>query len=298
MPELGLDQVPRLSQATGLGLAARRVVEGLYGGRHRSPSLGAATEFHDHRPYQPGDDLRQIDWKAYGRSDHLLIRRYQEERDLPVTLVLDRSASMAYGRPNKFDWARLAATAIALLAIDQGDRVRLAAGLHSLDLWTGDLGGPAAAEACCQQLADLHTGAAEDLSALLADVGSRLERRSLLIVFSDLLAPTTVELARAFGALRARGHDLVAIQVLDRSELDLPRDWGPSRLHDPEERCDALVADPAALAESYGVRLQAHLADCRRLLAAVHGDLVLAATDRDVGQVLGDWLHQRERRTA
>ena len=293
----GIATIPRLSQAAGLELAARRIVEGLYVGRHRSPYTGPATEFNDHRAYQPGDDLRSVDWKAYGRSDHLLIRRYREERDLPLALVLDTSASMAYGAqrngaPDKSTWAGLAAAVLGLLALDQSDRVRLVAGSADIEQCSAEHGGAAGAAALVYALAELTWRGAGDLPRLLTGLGGRLTRRTLVVVISDLIC-SPAELVRPLGALAARGHDLAVIQVLDRAEISLPADWGLSRLSDPEGRISPLTCDADAAKDGYDEAVRGHLAECRRVVAGCRGDHVLGVTDQPVVDVLGGWLHRR-----
>lgn len=290
-----LASIPRLSASGSLELAARRVVEGLYAGRHRSPFHGPAVEFADHRAYQPGDDLKSVDWKVLARSDHLLVRRYREERDLPLTLVLDTSASMAYGAPAKDAWARLACAALGWLAIDQGDRVRLVHGAAQVDGRSPDLGGPGAVPRLVALLGHLPTAGASDLPRLLADLGARLERRTLLVVVSDLLVDPA-ELAKPLGALAARGHDLALIQVLDRSECALPAEWGAALLTDPEGRHGDVPCDADAAKAGFDTAMRDHVQACRRVAAGCRADHELAVTDEGAADVLGRWLHRRWRR--
>jgi uncharacterized protein (DUF58 family) len=276
-----LAAVPRLAD---LELSARRVVEGLYAGRHRSPYAGAAVEFADHRPYQPGDDLRLIDWRVAARRDTLLLRRHHEERDLPLALLLDTSASMAYGSPTKHDHARLAAAALGLLAIEQGDRLRLITD-HSDDACTTPT-------ALCAHLDRCPATGAAALAQLCDRAATRLRRRTLVVVFSDLLTDPAL-CGAALGRLAGRGHDLALIQVLDRSELALPADWGRCQLRDPEGQLPERACDASAVKDAYDAAMQDHLAACRRMAHAVQADHVLLPTDVSVAQVLGDWLRRR-----
>jgi len=290
-----LVDVPRLANAADLELAARRIVEGLYAGRHRSPFTGSAVEFSDHRAYQPGDDLRAVDWKAFARSDHLLIRRYHEERDLPLVLVVDSSASMDYGDPSKAGWASTAAAALALLAVDQGDRVRLACGAATLDSISPEVGGAGGVSRLLLQLAAATPRGPSDLPRLLDDLARRLERRTVVVLISDLLvAPAT--LAVPLGALAARGHELSAIQILDRTEIELPAAWGLSALADPEGATAPLTCDAAAAKPGYDALMQNHLSACRALLASCRGDHLLASTAEHVADALGGWLRRRRKR--
>lgn len=295
MSDLRIADTPRLAQSGQLELAARRVLEGLRAGRHRSPYLGPATEFADHRPYLAGDDLRTVDWKAYARSDHLLVRRYREERDLPLLLLVDSSASMDYGEPRKADWAVLAAATLGLLAVDQGDRVALAAGGDGLAEIHAAAGGPPAAQALCARLAGLRFRGGTDLARTLQTLAQQLRRRSLVVLLSDALVEPA-PLARAFGALGARGHEGALLQVLDRSELSLPADWGEVRLEDPELGGAAVALDSAAAKAGYDARMARHIEEIARACAGCRVEHVLALTDRAVADALGAWLHRRRRR--
>ncbi len=286
--------IPRLS-AADLELSARRVVEGLYAGRHRSPFTGSAVEFRDHRAYQPGDDLRAVDWKAFARSDQLLVRRYQEERDLPVVLLLDTSASLDFGAPSKADWCAQAAAALALLVIDQGDRVRVAAGAAALTVMTPSAGGPAAMPALATALAGLTPVGRGDLPVLLTGLAARLERRALIVLLSDLLTDAAT-LAQPLASLAGRGHDLAVVQVLERSEVALPADWGRSQFTDPEGVVAAVTSDTALAKRGYDAAMAAHLQACRQVCAGCRCDHQLAITDEDVGAVLGRWLARRQGR--
>lgn len=291
MTALTVQTIPRLSQGT-LELAARRAVEGLYAGRHRSPFTGSAVEFSDYRQYQPGDDLRAVDWKAYGRSDHLLIRRYREERDLPLVLVLDASASMDYGDPHKGDWAKVAVAALTLLALDQGDRVRLVINGKPV---TAELGGPMALPKVCAALESVRWHEGRDAANSAVDLANVLRRRTLVVFVGDLLAPPS-ELAKPFGALAARGHELACLQVLERSELSLPAAWGACAVRDPEGRVPDISCDANDVKIAYDAAIQAHLTACRQTLAGCRADHHLAPTDHPVADVLGAWLHRRRQR--
>jgi uncharacterized protein (DUF58 family) len=284
-----LNDVPRLARVGGLELAARRVLDGLGGGRHRAPALGAASEFHDHRAYQPGDDLRHLDWRVAARTDHLRIRRYREDRELPLVLLLDTSASMAWGAPDKLATAALLAAVLGLLACDQGDRVRLVRGGEAP---TASLGGPVGARTLCTLLDQARGAGAADPAELLASTGARLERRSLLVLLSDFLQPPT-RLATVAASLVARGHEVVALQVLDRQEVDLPAAWAATTLVDPEGRHPLLAVDAAAAKAGYDAAMRAHREGLARALAGARAELVTCLTDESPALILGTWLRRR-----
>jgi uncharacterized protein (DUF58 family) len=251
-------------------------------------------DFAEHRPYQPGDELRSIDWRAFGRTDRLLIRRYQDDRQLPLSVVLDSSASMAYGKPAKDDIAKLAAAALALMAIDQGDTVQVMAGANSAH-WTPALSSASAAGRACETLFASVSRGTVDLAQVMQQVGDSLRRRTLVVLFSDLL--TEVEpLAEVAAAMAARGHEVAVIQVLDRSEIDLPTQWGRVTLKDPEGSVPEFTCDAGRAKVAFDLAMAAHVDHCRSVLSAARADHLLLVSDEDVAQALGTWLAQRRRR--
>jgi uncharacterized protein (DUF58 family) len=293
---LAAHEIPRLP-AAALELAARRALEGRRGGRHRSPFHGSAVEFSDHRAYLPGDDLRHLDWRILARRDQLLTRRYREERSLPLLLVLDTSSSMAWGEPAKLDHARICLAALAILALEQGDEVRLAGGATGLNALAEPLCGEAAsAEACRRLAACTAASGAGDAVALASAAASRLPRRHLVILASDLLDADPAGLGRCLGAAAARGHECAVLQVLARAELALPAEWGACQIADPEGRVESFACDAGGAKRAYDAAIAAHLEACRRACHAAGADHRLAATDEPPAALLGRWLAARRAR--
>lgn len=292
---LTLREVPRLP-AAAVELAARRALEGHRGGRHRSPFHGSAVEFSDHRAYLPGDDLRHLDWRILARRDQMLTRRYREERSLPLLLVLDTSASMAFGEPAKADHARIVLAALAILALEQGDEVRIAAGADGIAAIAEPLCGSGAAAEACRRLADAPGGSAGDPVRVLADGPRRLQRRHLVIAASDLLDADPAALGRALGAAHARGHECAVLQVLACAELSLPAAWGACAVSDPEGRTAAFACEAADAKRAYDAAIAAHAEACARACAAACADHRLAPSDEAPAALLGRWLAARRAR--
>lgn len=278
--------VPRFARGQGLELAARQAVDGLYAGRHRSPRFGSSMDFADHRPYQDGDELRAIDWKVYARSDRLLVRRWHDDRQLPVALLLDTSASMAYGAPAKGDIARLTAAILGLLALDQKDKLRLflAAKTERYE--------PRDAVHLCATLglvSDAGSGAA---AQVLGTATQRLQQRHLLVVFSDFLDDLTA-LSLSLSELIAKGHEVACVQILDRTELSLPVAWGPSRFTDPEQTHPTIDGNANDLSEAYADALRDHQRLLMALCAEAGADHLIIPTDGNIVEILGSWLARR-----
>lgn len=286
--------IPRLSRSAGLELRARTLIQGLRAGRHRSPQAGASLEFADHRAYQPGDELRTIDWKAYARSDHLLVRRYIDERSLPLVLVVDASASMRYGTPSKLAGAQFAAAILGLLALDQGDEVRLFGAGETLIPFGKALSGAQAGRRLAGLLVELPEERRVAWNICLDALAGTLRRRSLVVLCSDLLVDPAA-LASPLAALRGRGHDLACLQFLDRSELELPAEWTATNLVDPEGDHPDLPCHAESMRSEYAEALASHLDACRRLCAAARADHLLVAGDKQLVTVLGSWLARRGR---
>eukprot|EP00752_Nemacystus_decipiens_P013964 g12400.t1 len=272
----------------GLYFAAKQLVDGLYTGRHASPLRGGGIEFHDYRPYTPGDDLRAIDWKRYGRTDRYYLKRYRRETDLNLHILVDGSASMDFAAlhakppaapPTKYAVAQQLAAALTTLAIRQGDR----AGLGVFD----------------KQLRCLHppTGSMRQLRIMLADVEqaqpaegqadlaaslhqlthSLRGRKAAIAIVSDLLDETD-PMMDVFDRLRFTGHEVLVFQVLSPDELALPTDSRGLRLIDPESG-PAVNTQPQQIVSSYQTLIQQHLGTVRRSLAARGMDYTLVNTN-------------------
>jgi uncharacterized protein (DUF58 family) len=289
-----LGRTPRLSRAHGLELAARRRLAGAWAGRHRTALIGSSLDPAEHRDYQPGDDLARIDWKAYARSDRLTVRRFHDERQLPLCVLLDDSASMAYGTPTKAEVAQLLAAMLALLALDQGDAVRVAPGGEAAG-WTPWLGGPSGAVAACTRLVAVAQRPRYDPAAALALAATRLERRCLIVLISDLLDPPEA-LADSAAQAAARGHEVACWRVLDRSELDLPAAWGDCLLSDPEQDTEPVPCSAAQAKAGYDRAFAAHAGELHRRLAGARADLALLRCGDDPGHALAGWLAARRLR--
>ena len=293
----------------GLMFTARRLVDGLYVGAHPSPRSGPGTEFHDYRPYVPGDDPGAVDWKLFGRTDRHYIRRYQRYTDLNLYLMVDVSASMNFaslgprGRPlqsdiapTKLDYARQLAAAIAMLTIRQSDRVgiglfdsTLRAHLPVGGTWNHLQRVIAAAEA-----AEPGVGPG-DVGASLRQVFPLLRRRTLLVLISDLLDDPTAAggLFDGLARIRHARSEVTVFQILSPQELNLQA-IGPSRLQlvDAETRRQVATHVPT-VASRYASLMRQHLDQIRRGCAARGADHQLLSTSQPMVESLRAYLARR-----
>ncbi|MEZ6073032.1 MAG: DUF58 domain-containing protein [Pirellulales bacterium] len=288
-----------LASLEGLELRARSIVEGFVSGKHRSPHRGFSVEFAEHREYAPGDDLRRLDWKVFGRTDKLYLKQYEEETNLACHLVVDTSESMAYRGPDaalsKLDYGRCLAAALAHLVLRQQDAVGAVTFDHQIRALLRPSNNPAHLKAVIQTLE--QAGHADDsgIGDVLADVAERLNKRSLVVVISDLFDDESAIL-RGLERLRHRRHDVIVMHTLDRAELDFPfRDI--ARFRDLESS-GAVVADPRVLRRAYQDEINQFLQRIGTGCRSRHVDYAQMTTDAPLDLALSAFLARRLGRVA
>ncbi|MHB1843951.1 MAG: DUF58 domain-containing protein [Deltaproteobacteria bacterium] len=295
---------PRLlARLSSLNLRARAVVEGLLSGLHKSPHQGQSVEFSEHKEYSPGDEIRHVDWKAYGKFDRYYIKRFEHETNLRAYLVVDASASMATGSGplTKLEVAATAAAALALLLVRQQDQV----GLCLLQGGKVELVPPrssaAHAKAIVERLSEARPEGITDLAAAAQLLAERARRRSLILVFSDLFEggagdPVLQPGLRDLLQLRALSNELSFFHVLDPAELLFPFE-DPTLFLDMEgDR--RLEANPLELRDGYLEELGRFLDRTRSLCRERDSDYELLRTDEPLDQSLVRFLARRGRRGA
>lgn len=286
-----------LAALGGLEFVTRKVVEGFLAGLHRSPHRGFSVEFAEHRAYQPGDDLRYIDWRMFGRSDRYYIKQYEEETNLRSYLFLDASASMAWSSlpgelPPKLWYAKQLALSLALLLLRQGDGVGLIGFDSAIRTQIAPRGGRRHWQDLLRGAESLVAAGGTDAASALQDIAGRLQRRGLVILFSDLLVdPESTRLSLKF--LRHRGHEVLVFHLIDPGELELPgvRD---ARFVDPEtgEEIPVSIAD---LRTEYRAAVEEALVEWRQFFASERIDYQLVQTDQPMVHGLRAYLRKREK---
>lgn len=202
-----------------LSLVSRRVFRGQLLAQRRTMQLGGGIEFADHREYTPGDDFRYLDWNVFARHDELLLKRFQEEEDLHVYILLDCSRSMGFGEPAKFDYARQVAAALAYIALADLDRVSLIAFADRIVSEFPLTRGKGRILSLMKFLEGLEVrDGLTDLARSAENFVRRSQRRGLAVVVSDLFDPSGYE--RGLDVLRHHRYEPHVVQVFDRRELD------------------------------------------------------------------------------
>ena len=286
-----------------LPVRARVIVEGALSGLHRARLHGSSVEFAEHKEYSPGDEIRHIDWKVYGRADRFYVKQFEQESELSCFLALDASGSMEYGDEQGMSKLRYAAhllAALAYLLIRQRDKVGLMVfGDAGLDRYVPPRARPAHLHDLLAVLEEvIRTGGrgSEPTHVALDRLGELTrKRRSLVVVASDLFEAD----GRSMGVLRrlrARGHDVALFQVLHPHELELPFEGLTlfESLEDPRE----LLVEPSAIRRQYKRRMAAFLDKVRAECVSGGVEHHLVATSRPLEQALLDFLTQRAGRGA
>ena len=281
-----------LSRLGNLDLVARIVVDGFVSGLHRARHSGVSTDFAEHRVYVPGDDVRHVDWRLYGRTDRLYLKLFEAETNADLVVAVDTSASMDYasGTHTKLDYARFVAATLTHLGSRQRDRV----GLATFDSALGTVIPPSARhrDRVLHELARVEPGGTSDLPRALSLLGEALSRRGIIVVLSDLyLEPDAA--ARALHGLAARGHDVMVVHVLDHRELALDVD-GPGVLVDLESD-QRMAVDPARMGAPYRQLVTEHVAALRAACGAGDVDYALADTAEPLDGLLHHHLAARAR---
>ncbi|HEV8358306.1 MAG TPA: DUF58 domain-containing protein [Gemmatimonadales bacterium] len=279
-----------LARIGDLALLARTVVDGFMHGLHRARRVGLSLDFAEHRPYQPGDDIRRIDWRVYGRTERFYVKEYEADTNAAVVFALDASASMDFGSGavTKFAYARFLVASLAWLSQRQGDRVGLVT-------FAGDLLEVVPPSTRHLQLI-LHTlgraraAGAGRLSPMLTRAARLSTRAGIAVVVSDCYEePEQVQ--RGVGALRGRGHDVVLFHLLDPAERDLPGDAAAT--FEDAETGERLPLRPEVLRERYRAELDRHRSEIARRLAGDGADYVPLTTDQPLDLALHAYLERR-----
>jgi len=285
-----------IARLQGLELRARGVVAGFISGMHRSPYRGFSVEFAEHREYVPGDDLRHVDWRLFGRADRFYVKQYEVETNLRCYLLVDASESMAYGRPvSKFDYARMLAASLAYLVIDHQD----AAGLITFDSEVRGRLDCKSGKAHLANLAHVLDGAAPagktHVKVLFHRLAEELHSRSMVVLVSDLLADPD-HIVAGLDHIRYAGHELIVFHVMDDDEWNFP--FVENVLFDGLEEPAQLLADPQSLRDSYLAAVQRLVTRVRAACLKLRADYVPVNTRDPVDAVLCGYLGRRARAVA
>jgi len=286
-----------LAKIQGLELRAKLIVEGYVSGVHRSPFHGFSVEFAEHREYVPGDDLRYVDWKVFGKTDKIYLKQYEEETNLVSYLLLDTSESMQYRSEgaalSKLEYAKCLSAALAYLVLQQQDSV----GLVTFDRQIRTLVPASSHPSHLKQLLHvMQESSAQRKTAtgpIFHELAERLKKRGIVAVFSDLFDDLP-SMAAGLKHFRHRRHELILFHVLDPAELDFP--FAQTTLFRGLEEYPELLADPHSLRRAYLSEFERFVTELRKICRNQRIDYVQVRTDQPFDVPLTNYLSGRAAR--
>jgi uncharacterized protein (DUF58 family) len=282
-----------LARIDNLELLARTVVDGFINGLHRSPYLGLSIDFAEHRPYMPGDDIRRIDWRVFGRTDRFYVKEFEADTNANFLVILDISRSMDYGgegRISKLDYARYLAGCLSYFSRQQRDRVGLATIAEDIVEYVP----PSAKhlETVLHTLDSIVPAERGELERPLLKITEVTRRRSIIALISDLYYEPG-DVVRAASYLKNKGNDVIVFQVLDPDEIDFPFE-GALQIEDLETG-DRIPVIPERQREEYRRLMKAHLEEVSRLIIEGRMDYFLFETSQALDHALFSYLSRREK---
>lgn len=283
-----------IARAEALGLKARTIVEGLRVGEHRSPYRGFSVEFVQHREYVPGDDIRHIDWKVYGRSERYTIKQYEQETNFIGHILLDASRSMLYGRgdTNKLEYAKLLAAALGYLIVHQRDSASLAIFDDQWRTLLPTSSQPGHVTAMLRALESTEPKDKTSIGPLLHELADKTRRRGLVFLISDCFDEVESTL-KGLRHLRFQGHEVTVFHVLHADEMGFPFE-GMVRFEGMED-FDRYLTRPQLIRPAYLRALQTYMKELQTGCESHRCDYVLMDTTKPLGETLGEYLARRLR---
>lgn len=283
-----------LSRLANFPLFARRPMQGNVSGRHPSPHRGSSVEFAEYRKYVPGDDLRRLDWRAYGRSDRFFVKEFEADTNLRCCVVLDTSGSMDFGSGDvtKIEYARRIAGALGHMALQQGDAVGLTCVADGIVRNIPPKRNPSHLATVFDILEQARPKGETRIVPVLHELSETIRQRALVVILSDLFVEPEL-LRGAFEHLRFRKHDVAVFHLLDPQELGF-QFRRPTRFLDMEGG-PAIFAEPNEIAERYHKALGGYLEAVQGIVRESAIDYHRVSVDEDYEQVLMRFLVGRAR---
>jgi uncharacterized protein (DUF58 family) len=284
-----------VAQLANMELRARLVVEGFITGLHRSPYHGFSVEFTEHRQYMPGDEIKHIDWKAYGKTDRFYIKQFEEETNLKSYLIVDASRSMDYaskGNIKKFEYASYIAAALAYLMIEQRDAVGLTLFDEGVRLLLPPRATRSYLKVILKELELARPAKKTGTAASLHLIAEQMKRRGLVIILSDLFdQPESV--MTALKHFRHKGNEVVMMHVLDPLERSFA--FGGDAIFKDLETQEELMTQPWHIQKAYQQSMQEFLDFYKRRCRDNNIDYVLLDTSTSFDKALFEYLNKRKR---
>jgi uncharacterized protein (DUF58 family) len=291
----GLLEPQQLAKISKMELVARQLMDGYVQGLHRSPHIGVALDFAQHRQYVPGDDVKRIDWRAFAKTERYYIKQYEQTTNLRAHLVLDASGSMAYRGPSdamsKFRYGQYLAACLTYLVLHQQDTASLITFDNKIRDFLPSSSAPSHLMRILQTLDATQPREESGIAPILHEVAERINRRGLVIVISDLFDDAQ-PLIESLHHLRHKRHEVILLQVMSNDELEFPfRKW--SLFESLERSDDKLRLDPATMRAIYLENVANHLKAIREAASRTNISHLLLNTSKPFDEALTTYLVQR-----
>ncbi|SVA67423.1 uncharacterized protein METZ01_LOCUS120277, partial [marine metagenome] len=275
-----------------LDVVTRQVVEGIRIGMHRSPVRGISTEFSAYRQYVPGDEVRHIDWKLYGRTNRYHVKLFDAETNFVANLLLDASSSMTFGSGNitKLEYAKYMAASLAYLVVDQRDSAGVGIFDGELQQYIEPKSTLGILADISRELENVEPQPRTAIAEILHEFAGRMTRRGMVMVFSDLL-DNTDDFIKGINHLRFRGHNVTVFHILDPQEIEFPLNgvWRFEGLENDGE----LITQPARIRQAYLEELEKFIRKVRDACIRSEADYVLCNTAEPIESIVSSYLLQR-----
>ena len=277
-----------------MALRARLVVEGYIIGQHKSPYHGFSVEFAEHRAYGPGDEIRHVDWKLYGKTDRYYVKQYEEETNLKAYILLDTSRSMKYtsGTVTKLDYASYLSAALTYLMLNQQDGTGLILFDEKIQKFIPPRSTPSYLNTILKNLEKPTLGSDTDIGLVLHEMAERIKKRGLVILISDLMDDQEAVLS-GLKHFRHNKQEVILFHILDRKELDFKFNTR-TRFKDMES-ASQLTTEPWQIKSSYKKRIQRLQNDYKKQCREQLIDYVPLFTDQSLDIALNSYLNKRQK---
>ncbi len=287
-------QPEMVAKLNNLSLRARMVVEGYILGLHKSPYHGFSVEFAEHRAYGPGDEIRHIDWKLFGKTDRYYVKQFEEETNLRTHLLLDTSKSMSYssGKISKLEYSGYLAAALTYLMLSQQDAVGLVTFDTSINKFIPPRSTPTYLNTILAQLDNLNPGQNTNIGPVLHEMAERIKKRGLIILISDLLdrPESIIEGLKHF---RHNKQEVVVFHILDRQEQQF--NFSTRTKFRDLETGETITTEPWQIQDSYTNLIAKFQKFYRQHCRDQNIDYISFFTDESLDLALNGYLQKRQR---
>ena len=278
-----------IARLNNLSLKARMVVEGFIVGYHKSPYHGFSVEFSEHRAYGPGDEIRHIDWKLFGKTDRFYIKQFEEETNLRAYLLVDQSKSMDYKSVamTKLDYAQTLSAALGYLMLKQQDAVGLTLFDDKIQEYVPPRSKSSHLKILLGKMNQIQPGVDTQIAPVLHHTAEMIKKRGLIILISDLFDDPE-KIISGLRHFRYRGHEVIVFHTLDPQELEL--DFTQHTRFRDIESGEEIITQPWHIQKDYQKSMQTFCEHFKSRFRANHIDYVMLRTDEPLDLALSEYL--------